>query len=141
MVPGRLELTIKITELPQAQTVENSWQQFEIDCGDQIVSVTVKPKVWKKLIDAAASYPQWVAAISGKMGEATQRGFVLNEPNIQVFEKKVRAVEEKSSSAPAWDRSEALEITIAGTYLVESLDSHQSETESKDGGAFTQQIQ
>jgi len=90
MVPGRLELTIKITELPPAKTIENGWQQFEIDCGDRIVSVTLKPKIWKKLTDAAASYPQWVAAISGKMGEATEKGFVLNEPNIQVFEKKVK---------------------------------------------------
>jgi hypothetical protein len=90
MVPGRLELTIKITELPPAKTIENGWQQFEIDCGDRIVSVTLKPKIWKKLTDAAASYPQWVAAITGKMGDATEKGFVLSEPNIQVFEKKVK---------------------------------------------------
>jgi hypothetical protein len=48
----------------------------------------VKPKVFKKLEDAQANYPQWVAAIAGKMGEATETGFVLLEPNIQVFEKK-----------------------------------------------------
>jgi len=90
MVPGRLELTIKITELPPAKTIENGWQQFDIDCGDRIVSVTLKPKIWKKLTDAAASYPQWVAAITGKMGDVTEKGFVLSEPNIQVFEKKVK---------------------------------------------------
>jgi hypothetical protein len=40
------------------------------------------------LEDAQANYPQWVAAIAGKMGEANETGFVLLEPNIQVFEKK-----------------------------------------------------
>jgi hypothetical protein len=30
----------------------------------------------------------WVAAIAGKMGEPMHGGFVLNEPNIQVFERK-----------------------------------------------------
>ena len=49
MIEGKLELTIKINELPEVKTVENGWQQFEIDCDGRIISVTVKPKVWKKL--------------------------------------------------------------------------------------------
>jgi hypothetical protein len=88
MVQGKLEITIKINELPEVQTIKDGWQQFEIDCGDCVITVTVKPKVWKKLTDAQANYPQWVAAIAGKMGEATEKGFVLLEPNIQTFEKK-----------------------------------------------------
>ena len=91
MTQGKLEVTIKINELPQAKTIENGWQQFEIDCDGRIVSVTVKPKIWKKLTDAASSYTQWVAAIAGKMGESTENGFVLLEPNIQTFEKKPKA--------------------------------------------------
>ncbi|MBD2134282.1 fertility inhibition FinO-like protein [Sphaerospermopsis sp. FACHB-1094] len=88
MIQGKLEVTIKINELPEAKAVENGWQQFEVDCDGRIISVTVKPKVWKKLTDAQANFPMWVAAIAGKLGEATEKGFVLNEPNIQVFEKK-----------------------------------------------------
>ncbi|MBD2358135.1 fertility inhibition FinO-like protein [Tolypothrix sp. FACHB-123] len=91
MIAGKLEVIIKINELPQSNTVENGWQQFEVDCGGRIISVTVKPKIWKKLTDAASSYPQWVAAIAGKLGQQTDQGFVLEEPNIQVFEKKVKA--------------------------------------------------
>lgn len=87
-VSGKLEVTIKINELPDAQTVENSWKHFEIDCDGQLVSITVKPKVWKKLEDAQANFPLWVAAIAGKIGAKTATGFVLNEPNIQVFERK-----------------------------------------------------
>jgi hypothetical protein len=88
---GKLEVTVKISELPQAKAIENGWQQFEIDCDGRIVSVTVKPKMWKKLTDAQANYPQWVAAIAGKMGDAIENGFVLDEPNIQTFEKKPKA--------------------------------------------------
>ncbi len=87
------ELLIKINELPQTQTVENGWQQFQVDCDGRIITVTIKPKVWKKLTDSAATYPQWVAAIAGKMGDPTEKGFVLLEPNIQVFEKKSRPKE------------------------------------------------
>jgi len=89
-VSGKLELTIKITELPDAATVENGWKSFEVDCEGQIISVTVKPKVWKKLEDAQANGPLWVAAIAGKMGQSTEKGFVLAEANIQVFEKKLK---------------------------------------------------
>jgi hypothetical protein len=90
MVQGKLEVTIKINELPPTVTVENGWQKFDIDCDGRIVSITVKPKIWKKLTDAQANYPQWVAAIAGKLGQKTENGFVLEEPNIQVFEKKVK---------------------------------------------------
>ena len=85
---GKLELTIKISELPNARTIEHNWQAFEVDCERAIVSVTVKPKVWKKLEDAQANVPLWVAAITGTMGVATEQGFVLDKANVQVFEKK-----------------------------------------------------
>ncbi|MHC5917268.1 MAG: fertility inhibition FinO-like protein [Nostoc sp.] len=91
MIPGKLEITIKINELPQSNIVENGWQQFENDCDGRIISITVKPKIWKKLTDAASNYPQWVAAIAGKLGQQTDNGFVLEEPNIQVFERKPKA--------------------------------------------------
>ena len=87
-VSGKLELTIKINELPKVATVENGAKSFEVDCDGRIVSVTIKPKVWKKLEDAQANFPMWVAAIAGKMGQPTEKGFVLAEANIQVFEKK-----------------------------------------------------
>ena len=91
MTTGKLEVVIKISELPQAKTIENGWQQFEIDCDGRIITITTKPKVWKKLIDAQANYPQWVASIAGKIGETTENGFALLEPNIQTFEKKPKA--------------------------------------------------
>lgn len=85
---GKLEITIKISELPEVKTVENGLQYFELDCNGRIFSVTVKPKVWKKLTDAQVNFPMWVGAIAGQLGAMTPEGFVLDQPNIQVFEKK-----------------------------------------------------
>ena len=85
---GKLELTIKISELPEVKTVENGLQYFELDCNGRIFSVTVKPKVWKKLTDAQVNWTMWVGAIAGQLGAMTPEGFVLDQPNIQVFEKK-----------------------------------------------------
>ena len=51
--PGKLELTIKINEFPaDVQTGENGFKQFDIDTGEQIVTVSLKPKVFKKLEQA-----------------------------------------------------------------------------------------
>lgn len=92
---GKMELTIKINSFPASvRTVENGWKQFDIDTGSQIVTVKVLPKVFKKLEQAQENYPQWVAAIAGQMGEKTDRGFVLKEPNIQVFERKPKGPSE-----------------------------------------------
>ncbi|MCC5668939.1 fertility inhibition FinO-like protein [Nostoc sp. CHAB 5784] len=91
MISVKLEVTIKINELPEAKTIENNWQQFNIDCDGRIISITVKPKIWKKLTDAASNYPQWVAAIAGKLGQQTEHRFILEEPSIQVFERKPKA--------------------------------------------------
>ena len=96
---GKMELTIKINEFPtDVKTVENGSKQFDIDTGSRIVTITVKPKMFKKLEQAQENYPMWVAAISGQMGEKTERGFVLNEPNIQTFEKKPK--EPKEAATP-----------------------------------------
>lgn len=98
-VSGRLEVTIKISELPEVKTVENNWKHFEVDCGGRIVSITVKPKIWKKLEEAQANFPMWVGAIAGQIGAETETGFVLDNPNIQVFERKPR--EPKAEPATA----------------------------------------
>lgn len=97
-VSGKLELTIKINEFPaDVETVENGWKQFSVQTDGGMVQVKVKPKVFKKLEDAQANFPQWIAAIAGKMGDRTSDGFVLNEPNIQVFERKPKPEPEAAS--------------------------------------------
>jgi len=49
MTTGKLEVTIKINELPtDVQTNKDNWKIFQLDCDGRVVSVTVKPKIWKK---------------------------------------------------------------------------------------------
>ncbi|MFN5863302.1 MAG: fertility inhibition FinO-like protein [Pseudanabaena sp.] len=101
-VQGKLEVTIKINELPAISSkYKHGWVTFEIDCEGRIFSATVKPKVFKKLEDAQANFPMWVAAIAGKMGEATETGVVLLEPNIQVFEKKPKEAKPAELASPS----------------------------------------
>ena len=94
MVSGSLEITIKIRQRPEVETVQNGWQQFNVSCNGTVFTITVKPKVWRKFEEALAAYPEWVAAIRGKLGKGTSQGFVLDEPGIQVFEKKPKGVKE-----------------------------------------------
>jgi len=98
-VPGKLELMIKLNALPtEVATDKNGWNAFVVDCAGCAVTVTMRPKVFAKLTDAAAKWPQWVAAIAGQMGPATPAGFVLLEPNVQVFEKKSKAPAEGATT-------------------------------------------
>jgi len=88
-VSGKLELTIKLNSLPQVLKA-NGECHFKVDCNGRMVQISVKQKQWSKLETASATYPEWVAAIAGQMGAATADGFVLEQPKIQVFERKVR---------------------------------------------------
>ncbi|HEY9614689.1 fertility inhibition FinO-like protein [Allocoleopsis sp.] len=98
--PGKLELTIKINEMPaDVRTVENGWKEFDLDCDGQLIRIKVKPKVFKKLEQAQESYPTWVAAIAGKMGEQLEGGFMLDQPNIQVFERKPKEPKPEATTA------------------------------------------
>jgi hypothetical protein len=64
MTTGKLEVTIKINELPlDVQTTKDNGKIFQLDCDGRVVSVTVKPKIWKKLEDAAANYPQYILSL------------------------------------------------------------------------------
>jgi hypothetical protein len=97
--PGKMELTIKINEMPaDVRTVENGWKEFDLDCDGQLVRIKVKPKVFKKLEQAQENYPMWVAAIAGKMGEPIDGGFALDQPNIQTFERKPKEAKIEAAS-------------------------------------------
>lgn len=90
MIKGKLELTIKINELPQPNTVGKGLQQFGLNCDEPIISVTVKCKIYKKLTNTASSnYLQWVAAMSNdkprsvyalNLGQQTQNGLCWMNP-------------------------------------------------------------
>ncbi len=87
-IPGKLEVTIKVNQLPEAKPASPQTMLFAIQADGKTVVVEVKNKVWNNLKAANEKYPQWVAAITGKMGAGVQGGFRLDSPAVQVFEKK-----------------------------------------------------
>ena len=87
--PGKLEVTIKINELPaDVTTNKHGWKEFKLDCGGRIVSISLRPRMWTKLEEAAKSWPLWLASFTGQMGSPQGTGFALVEPALQVFERK-----------------------------------------------------
>ena len=91
MIPGKLEIAIKINQLPtEVTTTKHGWKEFKLDCGERTVTVALRPRMWNKRTDAAATWPMWLAAISGQMGQSVGQGFVLLEPSVQVFERKAK---------------------------------------------------
>ena len=96
--PGKLDIIIKINTLPaQVETDKNGWKSFVIDCDGVHVRVSMRPKMWTKIAEAAANWPQWVGSISGKLGSIQGQGFTLGEASVQVFERKVK----EAPSAPS----------------------------------------
>jgi len=87
-IPGKLEVTVKINQLPQAKPASAQTMLFAIQAEGKTVVVEVKNKVWNTLKAANEKYPQWVAAITGKIGAGIEGGFRLDGPAVQVFEKK-----------------------------------------------------
>ena len=83
-IRGHLEIIIRITELPKAETLPADWRRFIVTCDGGKVSVTVRPRLWGKLQYAHEKYPAFVATITGKMGPLTKTGFILPEPSIRV---------------------------------------------------------
>ena len=99
---GKLEVTIKINEIPvDVTTNKNGWKLFKLDCGGRIVSIALRPRMWNKLEEASEQWPLWVAAITGSMGQQQGTGFELQEPALQVFERKPRPPEAPAPPAPS----------------------------------------
>lgn len=95
---GKMEVVVKLNQFPdEVKTVDKGWKEFEVDTGDRLVTITVKPKAFALLEQAQQSYPSWVAAISGLMGESTAKGFRLESPAIKVFERKAKDTQTEST--------------------------------------------
>ena len=113
-VPGKLEVTLKINQLPQAKPATAQTVVFAVDAEGQTVVVELKNKMWNNLKTAAETYPQWVAAITGKMGEAVEGGFRLMNPAVQIFEKKPKpdAAAPPASEPPAFPAMGLAKMTL-----------------------------
>jgi hypothetical protein len=87
---GKLEVTIKINELPsEVTTTKNGWKEFQVELGTRSAIIAMRPRLWTRMEEASRGFPHWIAVITGQMGEDIAKGcFRLLEPNVQVFEYK-----------------------------------------------------
>jgi hypothetical protein len=85
LVPGRLELTAKFSELPRPLPVQGGIK-IGIETGEGTVTAILPVKVWRKLEQAAQDYPQWVAALSGSLERIKDGEIALKHPALQIFE-------------------------------------------------------
>ncbi len=91
LTSGKMEVVVKLNQFPDdVRTVDKGWLEFVVDTGEALVTITVKPKVFAALEQAQLDYPDWVAAISGQMGDRTATGFRLESPQIKIFERKAK---------------------------------------------------
>ncbi len=85
LVPGRLELTAKFSELPRPLPVPGGIK-IGIETGEGTVTAILPVKVWRKLEQATRDYPQWVAALSGSLERIKDGEIALKHPALQIFE-------------------------------------------------------
>jgi hypothetical protein len=87
---GKLEVTIKINQLPsEVTTTKNGWKEFQVELGTRSSIIAMRPRLWLRIEEASRAFPNWIAVITGQMGEDVSKGcFRLLEPNVQVFEYK-----------------------------------------------------
>ena len=122
-IPGKLEVTIKINQLPESKPASAQTMLFAVQADGKTVVVEVKNKVWNNLKAASENYPQWVAAITGKMGQGVSGGFRLDGPAVQVFEKKPKpavAATVESKSPVVETKPPVVEPKAPETVVVES---------------------
>jgi hypothetical protein len=111
-ISARMEVTLKFNELPAAkETAKGS--AFALKTEDKKVVVMLPPKAWKKLKQAAVDWPQWVAALSGKIGAPlpTGDGFYLENPALVTFEKKPKPAVDVPAPDPVAGARPKLRLT------------------------------
>ena len=68
-------------------------KKVEISLTDQnrvTFTALINAKSWRKAEADATTFSDWGGAISGKLGQATDRGFEVVEAGIKIFEKKAK---------------------------------------------------
>jgi hypothetical protein len=115
-IPAKISLTCKLNQVPPHRELPDQRIEFYLKDGesDRIFTVRMKPKIFKKLSDHG--FTDWVAAITGEIGTATETGFELINAAVQVFEKKAKSDGESSSEG----KEKAIERAIEQKPVVEA---------------------
>ena len=97
---AKISLTCKMNEVPKHRELADKRIEFFLRDGesDRIFTVQMKPKMFKKLTDHG--FTDWVAAITGELGPATETGFELMNASVQVFERKTREADTEAEAKP-----------------------------------------
>ncbi|HRD49313.1 MAG: hypothetical protein JNK95_13770 [Candidatus Competibacter sp.] len=107
-ISAKMDVTIKINQLPQSKPASPQTVLFAVQASNRMIVVELKNKAWNTLKEAAGRYPQWVAAITGQLGASLpDGGFRLENPALQVFEKKPKPDAGAPPATPASPTSAA----------------------------------
>ena len=82
---------------------------LHINSSIRYIRVTLRPKVFNKIVRTQDQYPFWVAVVNGSIGERIPKGFLLDNLGANVFECKHREGEEPLPGKPEivikkWER-------------------------------------
>ncbi|BCU08488.1 ProQ/FINO family protein [Allochromatium tepidum] len=93
IVSGRLELTVKFSELPDPMPVAGG-VKIGLSTQDALVVATLSSKSWKKIKKAQGEGRPWRAVLTGHLGTKAfandQMVLILDNPRLQVFEVRPR---------------------------------------------------
>lgn len=96
---AKLEVLVKFSEMPaEISVIANQWRQIRVPCEGFVVQFSLRPKHWAKLEQAAKDWPLWTASVNGKPKDLGGGVLELEEPAVQVFERKPK--EEKKPPVP-----------------------------------------
>ena len=100
---AKSEVTIKFSgSLPTAKPAEN--KKIEIELTDQngiVFTAQVNAKSWRKAETSASEFADWAGAVSGKLGQRTEKGFEVVDAGVQIFEKKAKEPKPDVAAAEA----------------------------------------
>ncbi len=93
MTTARAEITLKFNTIPKVREIGNKKVELDLLASNGVVfTIALKGKSWRKAQSSMVEYADWIANVSGKLGNPTDRGFEVLEAGIQVFEKQSKEV-------------------------------------------------
>jgi hypothetical protein len=100
---AKSEVTIKFSgSLPTATPAENKKVAIEFTDQNGIVfTAQVNAKSWRKAETSASEFADWAGAVSGKLGQRTEKGFEVVDAGVQIFEKKAKEPKPDVAAAEA----------------------------------------
>lgn len=90
-IDGKMRVEIKIQDFPKFTDSRRDRKKFYVNADDVIVSVEIKIKQHNQFLKAQSDFPLWTATITGIMGKRNASGFRLENPAIQIYERKPKA--------------------------------------------------